>query len=741
MNCKNENSLTINLNLTDDAQVSNLQAYVFSSGGKPLGSSPISADNAAVVNMPDNMDGRTIEVLLGPVTEKNEPTPEVSALKRAGAYALPGHYLIDKPVFDFEIPGVLLPLWCTCNVIGRTIKRVTLEDGSVEEMPVCNARVHICEVDPWHLVLPRIPDFDIEKLRDDLLEKINPVLPTFPVPDPGPFRENPPVIKPQVMSYRQPVSESRSQMFSTRPRIEVSEQLAINALANEKNVGEIRKQLLQLEYLLYPVWCFFPYIWPYYHTDCVRTVDVDSSGYFNATIPYQCDDQADLYFWVEQFQDGEWTQVYRPSVACNTYWNYECGSEIVLNIPDADACEAPAYDIPDDAGLFVMPYKIGYKNIWGTPSGAPSAPDGWLRSDGLINYGVNRLGMLYDAPFGGTLTFHHDDSYFIPKGDSVAGEGDNSIKYYRYSYRRIGDTGEWTPMTNPQFRNYRVEYKYNEDLGIRPMPTFERYPVLPNRVGDEANLFEFRSRDAPIPDGIDPATVEISRWTTGNLDNIAASWNTNIVAPAMSESSLTDKAGTFEVKIEVFNESGQQVMPGRTTFNFLALNSDRRSTRYAEAGEVIHGAFVFKVHIDNNNVTSALPQPSIGAVQASDDCGFLRYEHGTDRVHVEFTATHPNDRAVFEFTIKRGSNELTSASTDGAYIETSSPSAAPYTDVDGVYQHHFAATDLVGSCINAAFAADLYVWGKAMNGRHRLGLDSRRLIAFALAESIEEEHS
>ena len=48
MKYKNENSLTVNLNLTDQTETSDLQAYVFSSGGKPLGSAPISVETIAL---------------------------------------------------------------------------------------------------------------------------------------------------------------------------------------------------------------------------------------------------------------------------------------------------------------------------------------------------------------------------------------------------------------------------------------------------------------------------------------------------------------------------------------------------------------------------------------------------------------------------------------------------------------------------------------------------------------------
>jgi hypothetical protein len=79
-----------------------------------------------------------------------------------------------------------------------------------------------------------------------------------------------------------------------------------------------------------------------------------------------------------------------------------------------------------------------------------------------------------------------------------------------------------------------------------------------------------------------------------------------------------------------------------------------------------------------------------------------------------------------------------SASTLAPYVEVAAASAptttTPYVKVVGSYQRDFTPTELVGACVNAAFAASLGVYGKATNGYGRLGLDASRLIAFALAE-------
>src|SRR5262249_1376642 len=153
------------------------------------------------------------------------------------------------------------------------------------------------------------------------------------------------------------------------------------------------------------------------------------------------------------------------------------GDEIVLNLPRAVACEDPPYDVPPGVTLFVLPNSIASALIWGTPPLAPPAPNGWVRSDGYIDYQTGSpLGWLYNAPFGGALNFSQDDSYFIPS---------SGIKYYRYSYRRWtssagvntgADDTSWTPILTPLTRGYRMEYSDR-------LPTYESYPIVPIPVG------------------------------------------------------------------------------------------------------------------------------------------------------------------------------------------------------------------------------------------------------------------
>ena len=58
-------------------------------------------------------------------------------------------------------------------------------------------------------------------------------------------------------------------------------------------------------------------------------------GASSTTIWYPCfGDHPDLYFSVEYSIGGSWTFVYRPSIACHTWWNFVCGSSVTITVTD-----------------------------------------------------------------------------------------------------------------------------------------------------------------------------------------------------------------------------------------------------------------------------------------------------------------------------------------------------------------------------------------------------------------------
>jgi hypothetical protein len=724
--------LQVELRLTDQAEpAAPLAAYAFAPDGRLLAAVPI-AKGVAALELPPDLAGRRATVVVAPQLDKGMPVPSKEVMLRAGGYAKPVRLLPERASLRFEVPSLVFPKWCFCLVRGRLVKRFTLPDGSTAERPVCHARVHVCEVDRIPLVIEKLPEPDLFRLRDDLLDKLRviPIPRPIPEPDPGPFRLDVDAValNPQPLPPGPPDVALRRMVAAPLALAgSPAQQLQITSLATAHSAADLRRRLAGLAHLIVIHLCEWRWLWSWFRVDEIAVIDADGQGRFARLIVHDCKDQPDLYFWVEQFDGATWKTVYRPSVGCGTRWNYVCGTEVVLNLPNATACDEPDYDIPPGVTLFVLPWSIGHTPVWGA---LPAAPTGWLRSDGLVNYHAGGgLGLLTDAPFGGTLNFVHDDSWFIPSA---------GIRYYRYSWRRHSsavNTGpadtSWTPMLTPLSRAYRMEYNSGGML-----PTYQGWLAGPHTVGAQQGLFAFKPQVPPtLP--TDPPNVAVREWITGNVNDTAASWDTVAAAPPLSDTQVVDQAGAYHVKIEVFDAAGNQVLPGAATFRFLCRNADGTTTRLATAGEEQAGAYVLRVHVDNNGVASALPQPSIGGVAASDNCGFLRYNPG-DLVRIAFHASHPNDRAVFGFGVVRGSNGLAAASTLAPWVEVAAASAptatTSYTLVAGNYQHDFTPAELVGSCVNAAFAASLGVWGKATNGTQRIGYDASRLIAFALAK-------
>ncbi|MBE2269418.1 MAG: hypothetical protein IAE80_14380 [Anaerolinea sp.] len=731
-------------------QTPQLEAYVFDGRGGFIGSSPVK-ESSAHLPLGRELAGRNLRLLIAPPLDQRQEAPTIAELKRMGAYEQNFRWQLRTPSIEITLDESILQnlIFCRCRVRGRLIKRITMPDGTTRELPVSNARVTIYEVDPFPLIIERLPDPDIFRLRDELFDLIRRPI---PIPDPPPYfdlREigtlpnpvsaralNPQPLPPKagIGSLRTNSVLARSSSNGTQTGESLSESRTafnlslterIQPLALTTSALDLRRSLIDLSDLILPYICLLHWLHPFYRKDFIRTVLVDDQGRFDTTIGYPCfGDHPDLYFKVEQLQEGTWVTVYNPPLACNIWWNYECGTEVVLNVPNAvPNVPDPVVEVPPGVTTWVLPFSVGDTFIWGTPPGSPDAPLGWVQSDGFTDYNWGSLGLVRSAPFGSTLGFRMLESFYIPT---------NALKYYRFSFRKVG-TADWTPITTTITRRYQREVPGE-------LPTFPAYALGPKSVGAVTNLFEFKPVNPPPPDASDPAgTIHV--WPTDNVfgDIYAAIWDTD--APPFNDPAAA--AGQYEVKLEVFDSAGTLVAPGASTFQFVALNADTTTTRLATPAEISGAAFVFRLQIDNNPVDADLPQPMIDGAGADPDCGFLFYTPSSSAVSVSFCASHPNDHALFSFGINRGSHPALSATIptppamSGLTLpEVGATPAGAYTlQGDGYYHADFSRSTLLETCTNGAFAAALNVYGKATNGSARIGYDATLLIAFALAEA------
>ncbi len=250
-----------------------LAAYVFDAQGKFADRVEVRDGKVELPLSPDAL-GRA-RVFIAPVDAKLEPKGLTAAqLERLGAYEpvlLAGGRLIDR----IDIAGPILDIWpfCFCWVRGKVVR-------AGDNRPVCDARVHICEVDRIPFWILKLPDPDIFRLRDDLIE----VLRNPPLPGPGPEPFRPDVARAalraaddrlsRVALNPQPLPPRRALRFADAPlsRVALNPAAAAAARGHRPAAGAharlrsrsslvVREALVQNWKLLLPWFCLWRHWW------------------------------------------------------------------------------------------------------------------------------------------------------------------------------------------------------------------------------------------------------------------------------------------------------------------------------------------------------------------------------------------------------------------------------------------------------------------------------------------------
>jgi hypothetical protein len=723
----------------EDNPLTELQAVLFDRNGgvaattvlKVGGKDGLLAEGSLTATPEQLQSGRLV---LAPRLEGDEQPPSRQRLeKQLGAFTEPLQVNLREPRIELKIPRPYWEPWlrlCLCWIRGKLVKRVRLPDGSVVDLPVCHARVTICEVDRWRIIIDRFPWQDLLRLRDDLLDVIErrPPIPE-PEPDPFPHALSGALIQPlQPKALPQPLQLQASALRTTAA---LAPALAVQpsaSLLRTASAATLRADLLAHLDILRPYFCWLPWLEPWfiYTKQCFGPVATDEQGRFSYFYVHDCHDtdQPDIYISAEQLIGGSWTTVHAPPVRCHTIWNYHCGDEVTVVVSDPRAlpCVPDIPTVPPGGvDRWVMPMAVGSTWIRGTAAVGPS-PNGWVRPDGMTNYSA-----VVDAPFGGTLGFRQQHALSIPNS------GAGGQYYYRWSFRR-GNSGSWTKMLDP------VSRTYVRDLPGPPV----QFPAV--QLGPQNNeLFRFKPAlfnpaDWGISIAGDPAGTQYY-WPVDNSigDIYAARWTTPGAANAVTAPALADN---YQVMLEVFDDLGNLVMPGAATFTFVVpdhFTGDTLFTRAAGAGELDGAGFVFTVLVDNSRCGADIAAPVLSTGAGVDDCGFLRYTLGTT-LTIAFDAIHPHNRATFNFGATRG---IFSVGAAGASGEVGALSSGAYTGSGaGHFSHAFPVGTLLGplpghpgTCENAAFAASLDLDAKATDGNSRIdAYDAGFLRAFALAK-------
>jgi hypothetical protein len=128
-------------------------------------------------------------------------------------------------------------------------------------------------------------------------------------------------------------------------------------------------------------------------------------------------------------------------------------------------------------------------------------------------------------------------------------------------------------------------------------------------------------------------------------------------------------------------------------------------------------SYSHQVHIDNRPCTAVIGTPTVAGQPATTNCGILAGKK-TDQFQITYTASHPALFATYEFWIVKAASGFYDVKGDAAW------NPVIYND---------QVDHMLGNCPAAAFAAELAVWAKAINGISRQSqYDAYRTVAFAL---------
>jgi hypothetical protein len=725
--------------------------YAFDEKGNLISSAPVTR-NVAKLQLTDAQAKRA-KLVLAPTPPKDMAERKINFDNIQRRQAYPVTWAFDPQTRKYKltpIPKIFWKywLWCICQVRGKVIKKVPI-GNTIQNLPVYLARVHICEVDPIWLILKRLPNPQIIKIRDEIIKAIGKPIPR--PPEPGPIFEADLVDFSAENLARVkiglPVSKKASLLRLAPQAVPAQEMLSLPAetktALSSKSVDNVKQTLAANIQLIRPFICVWPWLWPFFlHCDEVAVVQTDKQGQFQTNMWYLCNgDHPDLYFWVEYQIGSAWTTVYHPSMHCNTYWNYVCGTEVTIPISDP---RVPWYSDPTPIpGKQVAILSIGH-DISMTEI---------QRASAVANEGLTTA----KEPFGGSL---EPTVWF---GDGIA---DGGITHYRWSYRRL-TKADGTPIIDVwHVLDYRVVRHYGEIWADGTL-VFKPYLLGPDPVIPGAALFK-------IPPKTPPA----------NPGAIAASWAPQVDARENTASAFflsymleggnpAEAAGKYELKLELFKYNstthavtklnltdegvalkvptvdapfGAGTVPTTAVANYPATASDMEDRVIREATGKI-AAFRLVLHVDNNpceaeiyptKVTGATP----GTWATVGTCGFIQYPPASQSI-ISFKAAHPNNFAIFSFTVVKGSSGTVKVSCAPDPTVSAPLPLVSAANVNGfirsatsVYSKQMPVTSLVGACPNgtAAFAENLSVYPLATDGWTTLWYLARYAtpLAFAL---------
>lgn len=730
------------LDVRKDEAAPTLFAYAFGQSGKLLARTELK-EGSAELNLPEFKEPENVRVVVGPNIEGEEPTNILSTLTRINAPDVAVRSDQISEAISIPINGRLWVCWTEfCWIRGTLLKR-TISGGVNVDLPVCGAEVEIYEVDPVSVIFPKIPDFLFERIRDLVRKPWPPPPPEerayggipFPPEPPGPvpFLEGRSTIQRAPLQIKAPAVNVRDEVLAimaemrgeddalsggenktaqdqtpTRlfsfPASESSEVDPEEALGSVRALAEVpeiksaanvslstfKSALLLRPELLRSLLCW---IYPRaVNMQLIATTITDECGRFTVAKFFTgCPvDQPDLYFKAYRSFGFFRIQIYGPlPVACYTWWDYVCGSEVTLitKNPFAVTCVPCKPVIAPPRWVLAMAVgNTSLADIRGTSTALQPTTD------------ASNIGLTSDgAPFGGKirLRFEFDNTL----------RTELNVRYYRIRWRKLGTLNPYVDLQEDVWRHYA--HMVGTTLMIEP------YKLGPQPVGSTPHLYE-----------IPPALPPVGQWTIPDavVDTTSTAFPDSLAPAGGGE-------GNYSFELTLFDASGNAVNANTLGINYvipttLDLTATIPTANASLLGLVTAaGRFVFQLHVDNNSCVAALGPPDISGAMSADPCGLLRYEPG-DSVTLHWTAAHPHQFATFKHAVVKGATELPAPITTSGTV----------TPAPGTHNETRAVSDLLGTCTIAGFAETVSAWAMATDGWSRQSQYDRHAIqAFALA--------
>ncbi|HTI59917.1 hypothetical protein [Mucilaginibacter sp.] len=655
------------------------------------------------------------------------------------SFRLPPNNISQIPFFPpFPFP---LPFgWC--NITGIVTKTFNV-NGVPEVLPICDAKVHICDVERIWFIINRIPDAVLNDLRHRLQAVIK--LP-IPIPDPGPERT---INLGRLATAAAPLAQARALAAELPTRPELPSHVQNSVLTG--SLESFRASIVNNFGLYHPYLCWWPWFWPwFYECEEIATVTTDCNGRFDYNMLYFLNNHPNVYVWVEVLINGCWVTVYRPWISCNTYWNYACGTDINISVtnPDILPCTCHGDSIDDDhVWIENVNYGTSIRHIQQS-----ATPSGHL---------ANAVGLTAYGGYGNISPFAKSFPFVVQFGDGLNAMG---VTYYRWSYQQRKDAY----LTNvPDTRHIiggDLAKSYNHWIQVTPTD-WENLPgsVTLGPFLDSSNrvMYKVPHLDAAVDSGVAGAF-----W---NADTASVNINTNAWNPGLYEFTLEllDNNGNVvplnanPFKVDRLGTDPAPVPPGLTT-----IDADGLAENYVIkniAGKTI--GFKFLMRVDNDYCYGGIADALVDGNSTDTECGTGYYDDkNNDNVDLFFEAGHPHNFAVYSFSVYKGnSGALAFAGSSGASANANNViPPAMVTTGDNVYdislvdipvpapplppnpvhpvshmdQYHksIPVRDMLGTCTMAAFSENLYVTGTQTNGNTTLlGFDANYVAAIAIA--------